>query len=226
MVNRPTRHWRRDSVGNRTTLTELDGYNYTFGYDELNQCIRLRDPNANVITLQYDTAGQRTTLLDSSGLTRVYAYDLTGRLTTQIDYNGATPIGTFIDTYNAAGIRTGRLQDGTAITWTYDGIYRLIGQTKSGQRATFSYDAAGNLLVKAHEGSNPLTMSYDAANRLTTTILGVTQLTTYTYSNAGEMTEERCDSLGIHRRCPPGCCAGRLRGTCWSPTCRRACRCV
>jgi RHS repeat-associated protein len=186
-----------DSVGNRTTLTEPDGYNYTFGYDELNRCIRLRDPNANVITLQYDTAGQRTTLLDSSGLTRAYAYDPAGRLTTQVDYNGATPIGTFIDTYNAAGIRTGRLQDGTAITWVYDNAYRLTEQQKSGQAATFLYDEVGNILKKHHEGSNPLTMSYDAANRLTTSLLGTTQLTTFTYSNAGEMTEERCDSLGI-----------------------------
>jgi RHS repeat-associated protein len=186
-----------DSVGNRTTLTEPDGYNYTFGYDERNHCIRLRDPNANVITLQYDTAGQRTTLLDSSGLTRAYAYDPAGRLTTQIDYNGATPIGTFVDSYDAAGIRTGRVQDGTAITWVYDNAYRLTGQEKSGQRATFSYDAGGNILTKHHEGSNPLTMSYDAANRLTTSLLGTTQLTTFTYSNAGEMTEERCDNLGI-----------------------------
>ncbi len=186
-----------DSVGNRTTLTEPDGYNYTFGYDELNLCTRLSDPNANVITLQYDTAGQRTTLLDSSGLTRAYAYDPAGRLTTQIDYNGATPIGTFVDSYNAAGIRTGRVQDGVSISWTYDDIYRLIGQTKSGQAATFSYDDGGNILTKHHEGSNPLTMTYDAANRLTTSLLGTTQLTTYTYSNAGEMTVERCDQLGI-----------------------------
>jgi RHS repeat-associated protein len=40
-------------------------------------------------------------------------------------------------------------------------------------------------------------MSYDAANRLTTSLLGATQLTTYTYSNAGEMTGEQCDVLGV-----------------------------
>ncbi len=39
---------------------------------------------------------------------------------------------------------------------------RLTGQEKSGQAATFMYDPAGNMTVKHHEGSNPLTMSYDA----------------------------------------------------------------
>jgi RHS repeat-associated protein len=40
-------------------------------------------------------------------------------------------------------------------------------------------------------------MSCDAANRLTTSLLGTTRLTTFTYSNAGEMTVERCDNLGV-----------------------------
>ena len=39
--------------------------------------------------------------------------------------------------------------------------------------------------------------SSNAANRLTTSLLGTTQLTTFTYSTAGEMTGEQCDYLGI-----------------------------
>jgi len=123
-----------DSVGKRTTLTEPDGYSYTFAYDELNRCTRLRDPNNNVFTAAYDAGGRRTTLLDSSGLTRAYQYDPTGRLTTQIDWNGANPIVTFVDGYDAVGNRTSRVKDGVATTWVYDAAYRLTNQQKSGCR--------------------------------------------------------------------------------------------
>ena len=133
-----------DSVGNRTTLTEPDGYSYTFGYDALNRPIRLRNPNAYVYTFQYDAAGRRTTLLDSTGITRVYQYDPVGTA----DHAGGQQLGR-----DGAGdvrgrVRCGRQPDrsepnGVVTTWVYDDAYRLTGQQKSGQAATFVYDPAG-----------------------------------------------------------------------------------
>ena len=55
--------------------------------------------------------------------------------------------------------------------------------------ATFSYDAVGNILVKAQQGSNPLTFTYNTANRLVTMQQGTT-LTTYTYDANGNLTGE------------------------------------
>jgi len=185
-----------DSVGKRTTLTEPDGYSYTFAYDELNRCTRLRDPNNNVFTAAYDAGGRRTTLLDSSGLTRAYQYDPTGRLTTQIDWNGANPIVTFVDGYDAVGNRTSRVKDGVATTWVYDAAYRLTNQQKSGQAATFVYDNAGNITLKHHEGSSPMTMAYDAANRLVTMQQG-SNIGTCTFDANGNMTLERIDAIGV-----------------------------
>jgi len=187
-----------DSVGNRTTLTEPDGYSYTFGYDAVNRPIRLRNPNAYVYTFQYDAAGRRTTLLDSTGITRAYQYDPVGRLTTQVDSNsGGTALVTFVDSYDSVGNRAGRNHNGVVTTWVYDSVYRLTGQEKSGQAATFVYDPAGNMTVKHHEGSNPLTMSYDAANRLTTSLQGTSQLTTYGFDNNGNLTSEHCSALSV-----------------------------
>ena len=65
----------------------------------------------------------------------------------------------------------------------------MTSQVKSGERATFSYDAVGNIEVKWHEGSNPMTFVHDAANRITTMLQG-TNRTTYTYDNNGNLTEE------------------------------------
>jgi YD repeat-containing protein len=53
------------------------------------------------------------------------------------------------------------------------------------------------MTVKHHEGSNPLTMSYDAGNRITTSVLGSSRLTTFTHDANGNTTGERCDTLGV-----------------------------
>src|SRR5438034_465053 len=101
---------------------------------------------------------------------RKYQYDAAGRLTTQIELKTATsaPILTMVDTYDAVGNRTGRIQDGVRTTWTYDNGDRLTAQQTSGGFATFTYDAVGNTLLKNQQGSSPMTFVYDAANRITT----------------------------------------------------------
>lgn len=62
-----------------------------------------------------------------------------------------------------------------------------------GLATTFVMDAVGNITVKHQQGSNPLTMAYDAADRLVTS-LDATVLTTYTYDDNGNMTSERTKS--------------------------------
>gem|GEM_PF-1797187 len=51
--------------------------------------------------------------------------------------------------------------------------------------------------MKHHEGSNPLTMAYDAGNRITTSVLGSSQFTTFTHDANGNLTSERCDYLSV-----------------------------
>ena len=63
-------------------------------------------------------------------------------------------------------------------------------QQTSGAWATFAYDTRGNMTSKQHEGSNPITMTVDAANRLVTALDGTTKVT-YTFDDNGNMTEEK-----------------------------------
>lgn len=51
-------------------------------------------------------------------------------------------------------------------------------------------DAVGNITVKSQEGTSPQTMTYNAAQRLTTMQQGTTR-TTYTYDNNGNTTVEQ-----------------------------------
>ena len=69
------------------------------------------------------------------------------------------------------------------------GVIGLTGQAKSGEAATFTYDAVGNTLLKWQQSGQQLTFTYDAANRILTQTDGST-LTTMTYDGNGNLTEE------------------------------------
>ena len=176
--------YRYDAVSNRVGLTDPDGKSITATFDILNRLSSQEDQGGFIYTPTYDQDNRRTTLTLGTGIVRHYGYDPVSQLTTQIDYSGATPISTMIDGYDPIGNRTSRLLDNVPYTWTYDNQYRLKMQQTAMGNASFVYDAVDNMLVKWNGGTAPLTMSFDAATRLTTSIQG-TSVGTYTFDNAG-----------------------------------------
>src|SRR5580658_7505862 len=172
--------YRHDAVSNRVGLTDPDGKLITETFDPLNRSASLQKQTGRIYTPTYDQDSRRTTLTLGTGIVRHYGYDAVGELATQIDYSGTTPISTMIDGYDPVGNRITRLLDNVPYTWTYDNQYRLKMQQTSGGNASFVYDAVYNTLVKWNGGTAPLTMSYDPATRLTTSIQGTT-VGTYTF---------------------------------------------
>ena len=179
-----------DQNGNRTLMVDPSGGRFTYQYDELDRLKSMHVPTGQRYTQQYDADSRRTTLLLGLGSKREYRYDSVGRVTTQIEYNAAGQrIYTMVDSYDAVGNRIGRNTNGNPTTWLYDDAYRLIGQQKSGQRATFAYDNNSNLTTKWHQGGDPQTMQYDAADRLTTMQVGGTA-TTFQWGLRGVMSRQ------------------------------------
>ncbi len=95
--------------------------------------------------------------------------------------------------YDKTGNRTGVLEaDGSRVTWSYDATYQLTGDHRTGTtpyRDTYTYDAAGNRLLKIHDGART-SYSYDAANQLKWTNDG-TGRTTYTFDADGNQQAVR-----------------------------------
>lgn len=100
------------------------------------------------------------------GFRTTTVYDLAGQVTASVD---------------ALSHRT---------SYSYDNADRLTGQQVVGGSATFTMDSVGNILVKAQEGSQPMTMSCDAACRLVTMQDGPTRVT-YSYDANGNVTSEQ-----------------------------------
>ena len=182
--------YQYDAVGNRTTQVLVGTGTFLYDYDEVNRLKTMVTPAGERYTQMYDADSRRTTLLLGLGSKRKYQYDSVGRLTTQVEYNASNQgIYTMVDSYDAVGSRVKRVANGNPTTWLYDDAYRLIGQQKSGQTATFSYDANSNLTTKWPQGGNPQTMQYDAADRLTTMQVGGTT-TTFQWGMRGVMARQ------------------------------------
>ena len=182
--------YQYDAVGNRTTMALVGTGTFSYDYDAVDRLKTMVTPAGERYTQQYDADSRRTTLLLGLGSKRKYQYDSVGRLTTQVEYNASNQgIYTMVDSYDAVGNRVKRVANGNPTTWLYDDAYRLTGQQKSGQAATFAYDNNSNLSTKWHQGGNPQTMQYDAADRLTTMQSGGTA-TTFQWGLRGVMARQ------------------------------------
>ena len=158
-------------------MVDPDGGKHTYTYDAGGRLLTQQSPGGKKFTFVYDAVGQPTTLQLGQGGTQVSSFDALGRATTLVQLNAAgTPVMTVLDTYDAAGRKTVQKRDAVATTYTYDVDDRLTKQDTSGAVATFTMDTVGNVTVKHHQGLSPVTLSYDAANRLTTVQDGPTQI--------------------------------------------------
>ena len=184
-----------DGTQNRIGLINPDGGVFTYAYDGLGRSANVINPSNESISFLYDANSRRTTLSFSFG-SRIMQYDPAGQLTTIVQYQGATVVQSFGDTYDGSGLKTSHNVNGTVTTYLNDAKGRLLGQSDAGVTATFSYDSVENTLIKWHQGTAPLTMSYDPASRLAQ-VLNADTVTTYGFDNNGNMTQEYVSNGGL-----------------------------
>ncbi|REJ87360.1 MAG: RHS repeat protein [Planctomycetota bacterium] len=167
---RKTISYRYDSVRNRVGMTDSDGGRFTYAYDSVNRMTHMVNPQGERTTYAYDPAGRRTVKKLANGTRASFSYDAAGNLTRLANLKSdGTTISSFNYDYDKVGNRTAVLEaDGSRVTWSYDDTYQLTGEHRTGSNAyrdTYTYDPAGNRLLKIHDGART-SYSYDAANQL------------------------------------------------------------
>jgi len=189
-----------DVDANRTKLIDTDGGYFTTTYDALDRVQTVVNPSNVKFTLQYDLDSRSTTIQTGNNSSRATQYDPVRQLTTVIQYQVGSPIITIVDAYAGNGWKTSHnvvtMASSLLTTYTNDAKGRLLGQQGASVYATFSYDAVDNTLVKWHQGTQPMSMSYDAASRITSMLQGAAT-TTYAFSNSGNMTQEYLPGTGL-----------------------------
>jgi len=149
-----------DSAGRLVSIKEDTGHpaltqTTTFHYGSSaypGDVTSVTDPEGNLWRFTYDKYGNQTSVRDPLGHTSTTSYDRLGRPAVNTALNG-----------NVAG----KDPDDFSTTYTYDPEGRMLSATDPlGNRESYSYDAAGNL-VAVVAGGHQTSYLYDAAGRLT-----------------------------------------------------------
>ena len=189
-VTEPDSKWigyEYDWNNNRTKMTdhiEATSKDTVYEYNTRGLLWKLTDRNGGTPTEYiYNDDGSLHTMTYPNGVVATYTYDpYRGWLTHLIHQSGATTIAEFTYAYNPTywgknGTRTSMaeliLKPGggyidSTVTYTYDGLYRLTGEARTGDYAynkAYAYDANGNRETMV-DGSGTTYYHYDYASKL------------------------------------------------------------
>jgi RHS repeat-associated protein len=201
-----------DNDGNRLSMADSTGMT-SYKYDNDGRLIIKIAPDNKTVTYAYDKAGNRSkmtftginragdfvpdndTLYPSAPQTVTYYYNDANQLT-EIYLNGASvPVASY--DYNYGGLLdTKTYANGTAVSYSYDALDRLIELTNgdiSSQR--YEYDVVGNktrVITERDNQSYVAAYRYDRKNQLIEEVFHDTNSTigkhSYTYDGTGNRT--------------------------------------
>jgi RHS repeat-associated protein len=181
-----------DANGNLTSYTNAAGDTYQYSYDTKGDLTQTINPLGQTVEMTYGSLGNLTSITDADNNTTRYSYSATGNL-----LNIAYPDGTQQSfTYNPLGNLSDTIeQNGDPVNYQYN-AEGLVTQESfaDGSSAAFTYDAHGNLLTaKSYDPAGTLTgtttLTYNAANELTTITYPNGQFLDFTYNNDGQRVE-------------------------------------
>jgi RHS repeat-associated protein len=196
------------------TINSLNphGVSVAYTYDDLNRLSTVVDNGLQgnqTTTYTYDDASNIATVKIPNGLTSTFTYDSLNRLTEL----STPPVADYKYTMGLTGIRTNSTeQSGRTIQWSYDSIYRLTGETITGDpgnnngNVDYTLDAVGNRTgaTSTFSSLSPGFGSYNADDQVSSENYdnnGNTTKTsngnTFTYDSENHMTSMTAPGVSI-----------------------------
>ncbi len=179
-----------DNVGQLTSITYPGARSVNYAYDEAGQLASLTDWSNKTTTFGWTTNGQLANQVDPNGVSQANSYDAAGRLTSLATSTSQGALATFGYTYDAAGqvTSTQTTVGGNSVdtSYGYDALSQLasVATTPSGGATSTSAAAASSagLLTTTPNGA---TLSYGAAQQVTSLVPAVGPVVTFGYDDRG-----------------------------------------
>jgi len=196
--------YTRDENGNITSVI-INGRTTGYKYDFLDRLIEITNPDGSNRMFTYDELGNLVTRLDENRVLTSYSYLVD--LLVEIDYDDNTPdvsfsyndngeltkmidgIGTTLYNYNIGGRLVGingPFSD-DLITYTYDDAGNRLSMTLPGFNTYYNYDDL-NRLTAVNSSFSSATYQYDPNHNLTKAIYGNGTYTDYNYDGLRQLT--------------------------------------
>ncbi len=194
----------RDLMGNLASMTDANSKTTSYEYNYRGQVTKITDAMNNFTQFAYGSGcppcgtgvEKLTRVTDALGKTTVFEYDLAGKLTKETD-----PLGKFKTySYNIPQNRITKTdEDGMAIHYTYDDLYRLIQISyPNSTTATFGYDARGNLTSAVNPNIRYSPIVYDLNDRLTSIQDSNGKTVNYQYNSLNQRSQMVADGRTIN----------------------------
>lgn len=143
----------------------------TYGYDGAGRITSLATSWGDSSAFTYDGEGKVLLQTNSNGTETSYTYnDARGWITKIVHKKGASVLDSFSIEYDGGQNTVGNITkvteaDGSAVVYTYDALYRLTSETRTGAGAyskSYGYDLSGNITAI---DAQPFA-TYDSANKI------------------------------------------------------------
>jgi RHS repeat-associated protein len=144
-----TLNYAYDAAGNLASMQSADGaVNVSYAWNSLNLLEQVADSRLGTTSYQYDTANNLSTMTYPNQVQSTFTYDKLNRVTGMASGSSAYAYGR-----GPTGNLTSAVESNNrSLTWSFDGIYRLTGETISGDPSnnngsiSYSLDPVGNRL--------------------------------------------------------------------------------
>ncbi|MBN2143713.1 MAG: RHS repeat protein, partial [Candidatus Aureabacteria bacterium] len=155
-----------DALGRRILQEYSNGVKAAFVYNDISFLTRIRAVNSGngvIMQLDYthDKAGNILSETEQGGLTKTYSYDSIYQLL-GVGYSDGTSCAF---SYDAAGNRLSKTENGISTTYTYNNLNQLTQALENGVQTDFVYDLNGNLLQETN-ANQIMTYGYNFLNKV------------------------------------------------------------
>ncbi|MGA3032422.1 MAG: hypothetical protein ABSD70_04020 [Terracidiphilus sp.] len=142
-----TLNYTYDAAGNLASMQSADGaVNVSYAWNSLNLLEQAADSRLGTTSYAYDPASNVATVTYPSGVRSTFTYDTLNHVT-----GLSSPSASYAYQRGPTGNLTGATESsGRTVSWGYDGIYRLTGETISlapshnNGSASYGLDPVGN----------------------------------------------------------------------------------
>lgn len=157
-------HYSYDSAGG-TTITDASNHDTTPHLNEYGQLARVQDALNNVTSYQYDSNHHLTQIVRPDGAIVSFVHDGRGNPTTTTNPLGQRVDATFDPNFNT--LQSLRDASGNSLGFRTDARGNPTSIARpDGSLERFTYDSAGNIVVKVDQAGHATRFTYDAHNLL------------------------------------------------------------
>jgi RHS repeat-associated protein len=159
-----------DALNRETKQVLPNGIAVQHVYDAAGRETRKEERNAAGLLLlswafEYDALGNKQRVSELDGSVTTYGYDATSQLTGE-QRTGTNPYS-ILYSYDAAGNRLTKTQNGAVTTSSYNALNQLVRQqAPDGTVTTFSYDLDGNLSQQSQSSGSGTSYTFDDLDQL------------------------------------------------------------